>query len=103
MFGLVGTLTAAPGRGDELEQHLIEAAEQLEAVPTCHLYVVSRLPDEPETVHIVEVWDDEGAHQASLQLEPIQQLIARAKPIIAGMGDRLELRTVGGKGLPPNG
>lgn len=101
MFGLTGTLIATEGHGDELEKYLLQAAEGLRAVATCHLYVVSRLPDDPEVVHVVEVWDDEEAHQASLQLEEVQELISRARPILAGMGDRLEMRTVGGKGLAP--
>jgi quinol monooxygenase YgiN len=101
MFGLVGSLRATEGRGDELERHLLEAAIQLEEVSTCHLYLVSRLPTDPDVLHVVEVWDDEDAHRASLQLEPVQQLISRARPIIAGMGDRVETRPVGGKGLRP--
>ena len=99
MFGVMGTITATTGRGDELEAHLLEAARQLGDVAGCHLYVVSRVPGEPEVVHVAEVWDDERAHRASLELAAVQQLIARARPIIADMGDRLELRPVGGKGI----
>ncbi|MBW3620801.1 MAG: antibiotic biosynthesis monooxygenase [Actinobacteria bacterium] len=101
MFGLVGSLTAAEGRGDELEGYLLEASRELGQVSTCHLYLVSRVPDEPEVVHVVEVWDDEGAHRASLELAAVQRLISRARPIIVGMGDRVGLRPVGGKGLDP--
>ncbi len=35
------------------------------------------------------------------KLEEVQELITRARPILAGMGERLEMRTVGGKGLAP--
>lgn len=99
MFGLVGTLTAAEGHGDELAGHLLEAARELERVSTCQLYLVSRVPSDPDVVHVVEVWDDEDAHRASLELAPVQRLIGRARPIITAMGDRVELRPVGGKGL----
>ncbi|MBW3577983.1 MAG: antibiotic biosynthesis monooxygenase [Actinobacteria bacterium] len=74
---------------------------ELEGVSTCHLYLVSRVPSDPAVVHVVEVWDDEDAHRASLELEPVQQLISRARPIITAMGDRVELRPLGGKGLAP--
>lgn len=99
MLGLVGTLTAAEGCGDELEGHLLEASRALEGVSTCQLYLVSRVPSDPDVVHVVEVWDDEDAYRASLELEPVQQLIGRARPISAAMGDRGKLRPVGGKGL----
>lgn len=99
MFGLTGTLIAAEGKGDELEHVLVEAAAELDAVADCRLYVVSRLADEPDTVHVTEVWTDEQAHRASLELPAVQRLIASARPILAGMGDRTTFRPVGGKGL----
>lgn len=99
MFGLVGTLTAAEGHGDELEGYLLEAARELEEVPSCQLYVVSRVSGDPTVVHVVEVWDDEDAHRGSLELESVQRLISRARPIIHAMGGRVELRPTGGKGL----
>lgn len=101
MFGLVGTLTAVEGQGEELEGHLLKASRELERVSSCQLYLVSRVPGDPDVVHVVEVWDDEDAHQASLELEPIQELIRAARPIITAMGDRVELSPVGGKGLGP--
>ena len=103
MFGVSGTLRAAEGRGDDLERQLLEAAGHLEAVTSCHLYLVSRVENEPDTLHVMEVWDDEEAHRASLQLAAVQELISRARPIIAGMGDRLELRPAGGKGFTRGG
>jgi hypothetical protein len=56
-----------------------------------------------DAVWVIEVWDDAEAHQASLDLEAIQKLIARARPVIAEMGDRFEMQPLGGKGfrLPP--
>lgn len=102
MFGLVGTLEAVEGHGDELEGYLLEASRELDQVSTCRLYVVSRVASHPAVVHVVEVWDDEDAHRASLELEPVQRLIAKARPIVSAMGDRIELRPVGGKGLAPS-
>jgi hypothetical protein len=41
------------------------------------------------------------AHQASLQLSAVQQLISQARPVLAAMGERFEFQPVGGKGLHP--
>ena len=99
-YGLCGKMVAVPGRGDELARHLLDAASALGGVAGCHLYVVSRDPGDPDAVWVVEVWESAEAHRASLELEAVQQLIARARPVIAGMGERIELEPVGGKGLP---
>ncbi len=39
----------------------------------CRLYVVSRDPQDADALWVMEVW-------------AVQQLIARARPVIAGMG-----------------
>jgi quinol monooxygenase YgiN len=98
-YGLCGKLVATPGNGDVLAGHLLDAASALEDVDGCHLYVVNRDPAEPEAVWIVEFWESEQAHQDSLQLRAVQDLIARARPVIASMGERSEFQPVGGKGL----
>lgn len=100
-YGLCGRIVATAGNGDVLASHLLEAASALEGVEACHLYVVSRDPAEPEAVWVAEFWESAEAHQASLELGAVQQLIARARPIIASMGQRFELQPVGGKGLAP--
>ena len=97
-YGLFGKIVATPGQGDTLAAFLLEAAAGLEDVAGCHLYVVNRDVTDPDAVWVMEVWDDADAHQASLQLAAVQELIARARPVIASMGERYELETIGGKG-----
>lgn len=101
-YGVCGKLVATPGQGDALAGHLLDAAEALADVAGCRLYVVSRDPAEPEAVWVVEVWDSAEAHRASLELDAVQQLIARARPVIASMGERFELEPIGGKGFVPS-
>lgn len=105
MYGLCGKIVATAGQGDALAQHLLDAAEALGSVEGCRMYVVNRALDEPDAVWVVEVWDSAEDHGASLQLEAIQQLIARARPIIASveMDSRIEMEPLGGKGLPDPG
>jgi len=100
-YGLCGKVVAIPGQGDALAGHLLDAAAALEDEAGCLLYMVSRDPADAETVWVVEVWRSAAAHRAPLELEPVQQLIARARPVIAAMGERFELEPIGGKGLPP--
>jgi quinol monooxygenase YgiN len=99
-FGLHGRLLAQPGKGDELEAILLEAAEALNANDDCLLYVVSRQPDSPAAVWVTEAWTSREAHRASLEDEATQAMIQRAMPLIAELPERsIELQPVGGKGL----
>jgi quinol monooxygenase YgiN len=100
LFGLHGRLLAQPGKGDELEAILLEAAEAQEADHDCLLYVVSRQSDNPEAVWVTEAWTSREAHRASLEDEATRAMIQRAMPLIAEVPERgIELRPVGGKGL----
>lgn len=100
-FGLCGKIVATPGNGDALADYLLDAAAALHDVDGCHLYAVSRDPADLDAVWVVEFWESADAHRASLELAAVQELIARARPIIASMGDRFEFQPVGGKGVPP--
>ncbi len=102
-YGLFGEIVATPGQGNKLAGHLLEAAAALEEVPGCHLYLVSRDPDDADAVWVTEVWESAEAHRASLGLVAVQELIGRARPLIAGMGERFEHRPIGGKGLTTSG
>jgi len=98
-FGLSGRILAHHGQGDALAEVLLEAARLLEGDEQCELYVVSRSPDDPEAVWVTEVWADEAAHAASLERDDVRALIGRGRPLIAGFGDQVRLRPLGGKGL----
>jgi quinol monooxygenase YgiN len=98
MYGLQGKLIARPGQRDALIAVLLEASRGAR-MPGCRLYVVSEIPAEPDAVAILEVWDDRAAHDASLQLESVRSVIAKGRPLIAAMGESVELRPVGGQGL----
>ncbi|HTJ62083.1 MAG TPA: putative quinol monooxygenase [Candidatus Saccharimonadales bacterium] len=98
MYGRHGKLLAKPGQRDALVALLLEASRG-GAMPGCRLYVVSEIPAEPDAISVLEVWEDKGAHEASLQLESVRSIIAQGRPLIAGMGESVELRPVGGQGL----
>jgi quinol monooxygenase YgiN len=99
-YTLCGSFRATPGDGDRLEALLLEAADLLGAAEGCLLYLVHRADDDADAVWVIEVWTGPDAHRASLDVPGVQEVIGRARPLIAGMGERFELRPVGGLGLP---
>ncbi|HEV2012169.1 MAG TPA: antibiotic biosynthesis monooxygenase [Candidatus Limnocylindria bacterium] len=98
MYGLQGKMIAKSGQRDALLALLLGASRG-DPMPGCRLYIVSEVPSEPDAIAITEVWDDRAAHVASLGLDRVRALIAKARPLIAEMGRPLELHPVGGQGL----
>lgn len=96
MYGLIGQMLATPGKRDELVQVLMDSSG---AMPGCLNYVVALDAANPDAIWITEVWDGPDSHQASLKIPAVQAAIAKARPIIAGFGQRFETRPVGGVGL----
>ncbi|WP_042149914.1 putative quinol monooxygenase [Paucisalibacillus sp. EB02] len=98
-FSIFGKFIVREGQQDKLVEILLEAAESLNNLEECEIYLVSTSDNEPNCVYVYEVWSNENAHQASLSLESTQALISRAKPIITGMERISTLETKGGKGI----
>lgn len=97
MYGLMGKMLAADGRRDELIDTMLEG---MVSMPGCLSYVVARDPSDANALWVTEVWESQEAHRASLELEAVRDTIARARPLIAGFGERYETEPVGGIGLP---
>ncbi|MFN2323265.1 MAG: putative quinol monooxygenase [Trueperaceae bacterium] len=96
MYGLIGKIHAVPGARDELAAILIGGVG---GMPGCLSYVVAHDPDDADALWVTEVWRDAEAHRSSLTLPSVQDAIARGRPLIAGFGQRVETRPVGGHGL----
>src|SRR5688572_19478210 len=96
MYGLNGQMRAQPGQRDALAQLLVENLGQM---PGCRLYVVAEDAADADALWITEVWDDQQSHDASLTQPTVQDLIARARPLIAGFGAQYVTRPLGGLGL----
>ena len=97
MYGLHGKMKSQPGQRDALISLLLDASGGMGGNL---LYVVSADPADPDGIWVYEVWLSQEYHRASLQLPSVQALIARARPLIAGMSDRVEFIPLGGNGLP---
>ncbi|MBC3875084.1 putative quinol monooxygenase [Undibacterium flavidum] len=95
MYGLIGKMKCTPGQRDFLISILLEGVS---GMPGCLSYVVAKDPTDPDAVWITEAWESQQAHKDSLSLASVQSAIAKARPIIAGFGERFETQPVGGHG-----
>jgi quinol monooxygenase YgiN len=96
MYGLIGKMKCAPGQRESLISILLEGTT---AMPGCLSYVVAKDPTDPDSIWITEAWENQDRHRASLSLPAVQAAIVKAKPLIAGFGERFETQPVGGHGL----
>jgi quinol monooxygenase YgiN len=100
MYGLIGKMKVIPGQRDTVVAYLLEGVKSM---PGCLSYIVARDPLDQDAIWITEAWDSKESHRASLSLPSVQQAIARARPLIAGFGERFETEPVGGNGLAATG
>lgn len=98
---MFGTFTAQPGKRDDLAELLREVTRQPRPMPGCLAYIVYTVPDEPDEVGVFEVWESREAHRDSLQLDSVRRLIERARPLIAGPPDSVEIDPLAGLGMEP--
>lgn len=100
MYGLIGKMLAQPGQRDALAAILLESTGDM---PGCLSYVIAQDATDENALWVTEVWTDRESHQKSLQLPAVQQAIAKARPLIAGFGERFETTPLGGHGLAVEG
>ena len=88
LFGLIGQMSAAPGKRDELIGYLLAGTGEM---PGNLAYMINKDAADPDAIWIVEVWRDKASHAASLKLPQVQAAITKARPILAGFGTRAEV------------
>jgi quinol monooxygenase YgiN len=96
MYGLIGKMTAAAGKRDELIDILLRGTGNM---PGCLSYIVATDPTDADAIWITEAWDNEASHKASLSLPSVRDAIAKGRSLIAGFGNRVVTTPVGGHGL----
>ena len=92
LYGLVGELRAVPGKRAELVGYLLAGTR---AMPGNLAYIVAEDLSDPDAIWITEVWRSKADHANSLSLPAVRETIAKARPLIAGAGTRVETRPVG--------
>ncbi len=96
LYGLIGKMIAVPGKRDELAKILIAGVA---GMPGCLSYVVAKDSSNDDSLWITEVWEDQTMHKESLELESVQNAIAKGRPLISGFGERFETQPLGGSGI----
>ena len=93
--GFHATLTARPGKGDELVAFLLDAP----SLPNhdCVVFLVSRSASDPDTVFVTEGWTSRETHAAFFATERAKALVEKLKPLLAGESRYVDAVPVGGK------
>jgi quinol monooxygenase YgiN/quercetin dioxygenase-like cupin family protein len=100
--------TAQPGRGDELADLLLRAADTLRDTAGCELYVINRAAAQPDHIWVTELWLNQETLDASLEQLRTEEGQARAAQVMALLDpdhppERIDLEPLGGVGYLPGG
>ena len=98
-FGMTSTLSTAAKDRDAFIDILVQAAAILESVESCHLYAVCKDASNNTDICVMELWDSQEAHDQSLIMPEIRELIAAGMPLLQGTPKGKALEPIGGKGL----
>ena len=90
LYGRFGTIIARTGERDALLAVLMEASRAAPSMAGCRLYIVGAVLGHVDTIAVTEIWDDKASHTASLALDSVRAMIARARPLMAGAGPTTE-------------
>ncbi len=89
--------TAQPGRGEELGELLLGAAEDMAGYPGCELYLVSRQADDPDVVWVAELWRSQADLDACVERIRGSDAVSEVMALVAS-SEMIELDLLGGKG-----
>jgi quinol monooxygenase YgiN len=100
MYGLLNKLTAKPDSRQRLVEILVESGKLFDGNPACLLYLVSESTDDPNLVWVADLWTSQEEHAEALTAPELRPFVEEAMPLLEGMPEQMEIRPVGGKGLP---
>ncbi|MGH3036900.1 MAG: putative quinol monooxygenase [Gaiellaceae bacterium] len=97
-----GKAVAHAGRGGELADLLLAAADGLTADPGCELYLVNREAGAPDVIWVTELWRSQADLDASLDQLRGSDEVAAVTALVAEW-EMIELELLGGKGPAATG
>ena len=86
-WGLLGRMTAKPGKRAELIAALEESSRD---VPGKLLYLIQLEQDDPDAFWINEVWESKAAYDACLTMPQVGDWGAKLASLLAGIEHRTE-------------
>ncbi len=89
--------TAKPGRGQELAELLLGAAQEMSGDPGCELYLISRQTDDPDIVWVTELWRSQADLDACVQRIRGSDAVSEVMALVEA-SEMIELDLLGGKG-----
>jgi quinol monooxygenase YgiN len=100
-YGFSATLTALPGRGDDLVALVLSGLDEGNPAATeyCLVYLVSRSATDPDVVHLIEGWTTEEDHHRLFAGQAAQTLVAKFAELLAGDSVYGDLVPIGGKAV----
>lgn len=95
--GFHATMTAQPGRRDELIALLLDAP----SLPNedCVVFLVGRSASDPDVVHVTEGWTSAEVHSAFFASATAQAFTAQVQQLLTGESSYLDEVPVGGKAV----
>jgi quinol monooxygenase YgiN len=93
--GFHATMTAQPGKGDELVEFLLNAPSL--SNEDCVVFLVGRSAGDRDVVHVTEGWTSEEAHGRFFATEEAQALVAKLQLLLTGESQYVDEVPVGGK------
>lgn len=98
-YGFQSTMTALPGRGDELVQLVLSGLDEGNPASSehCLVYLVCRSAADPDVVHLTEGWTTEEDHHRLFAGDAAQALVARFPALLAGEPVATDYTPFGGK------
>jgi quinol monooxygenase YgiN len=93
--GFHATMTAQPGKGDELVEFLLNAPSL--SNEDCVVFLVGRSAGDRDVVHVTEGWTSEEAHGRFFATEEARALVAKLQPLLIGESQYVDEVPVGGK------
>ncbi|MDX6284087.1 MAG: hypothetical protein QOH03_5158 [Kribbellaceae bacterium] len=93
--GFHATMTALPGKADELIKLLLDAP----SLPNddCAVFLVGRSASNPDIVHVTEGWVSKEAHTRFFDSEEAQAFTAKIQALVTGDSQYTDELPVGGK------
>jgi quinol monooxygenase YgiN len=99
-YALLNKLTAKPDQRQRVVEILLESGKLFEGNPGCLLYLVGESTDDPDVIWVTDLWTSQEEHATALKDPELRPFVEQAMPLLEGMPEQIEIRPVGGKGLP---